>query len=232
MTETTRYAIYFAPPQDSPLWRFGSAVLGYDAATGEAVPHRPLAGVAADEWPALSAEPRVYGFHATLKAPFRLAAGMSAADLHEAVEDLSRRQHAVILDGLAVAVLGRFVALTPVGDVAALEALALRATSELDVLRAPLNEAEMQKRLKAPLTERQRASLERFGYPYVGEDFRFHMTLSGGLPAERVAPVADALRKAHAADVPPGRVAVDSLAVFEQAAPGANFRITGRFALR
>jgi putative phosphonate metabolism protein len=231
MTDIARYAIYFAPPPESPLWRFGSAVLGYDAASGEDAPHRALPGIAPAEWPALSAEPRVYGFHATLKAPFRLAAGMRREDLFEALQDLAPRQPPVILEGLAVTTIGSFVALTPIGETGEVDALALRVTSETDVVRAPLNEAELQKRLKAPLTERQRAQLERFGYPYVGEDFRFHMTLSGSLPAERVGPVAEALRAAYAQDVPPGPVAIDALAVFEQPEAGARFRITERFAL-
>jgi len=231
MTDIARYAIYFAPPAESPLWRFGSAVLGYDAATGEDVPHRALAGIDPAEWPALSAEPRVYGFHATLKAPFRLAAGMRRDDLFEALQDLAPRQPPVVLEGLAVTTIGSFVALTPIGAAGDVGALALRVTSEIDVVRAPLNEAELQKRLRAPLTERQRAQLERFGYPYVGEDFRFHMTLSGSLPAERVMPVADALRTAYREDVPVGPLDIDALAVFEQREPGTRFRITERFAL-
>ncbi len=35
MSQSERFAIYLAPPPDTPLWRFGSEVLGYDAATGE-----------------------------------------------------------------------------------------------------------------------------------------------------------------------------------------------------
>lgn len=231
MPDAARYAIYFAPPDQSALWRFGSAVLGYDAATGADVAHFPLPGIAAAEWPALSAEPRLYGFHATLKAPFRLAPGMSAADLLDAVEDMALRQPPVIIEGLAVTTIGSFVALTPIGDTQELNALALRATSELDVLRAPLTEAEMEKRLRPPLSERQRSHLERFGYPYVGDDFRFHMTLSGSLPADRVRPVADAIGAAYAEAVPTGPVDIDALTVFEQPEPGARFRITERIPL-
>lgn len=231
MPASSRYAIYFAPPDQSALWRFGSAVLGYDAAAGRDVPHLPLVGIPAAEWPALSAEPRTYGFHATLKAPFRLAPGMAIEDLYEALEDMAPRQTPVILEGLAVTRLGSFVALTPIGEVDELNGLAMRVTSELDVLRAPLSEEEMAKRLKAPLSERQRAQLDRFGYPYVGEDFRFHMTLSGSLPADRVGPVADALASAYAEAVPVGTVDVDALTVFEQPEPGARFRITERIPL-
>jgi putative phosphonate metabolism protein len=231
MPDAARYAIYFAPPDQSALWRFGSAVLGYDAATGTDVPHVPLQAIGAAEWPALCAEPRTYGFHATLKAPFRLAPGMSAADLLDAVEDMALRQPPVILEGLAVTTIGSFVALTPIGDVQELNALALRVTSELDVLRAPLTDAEMQKRLRTPLSERQRLHLDRFGYPYVDDDFRFHMTLSGSLPRERVGPVAAALRAAYAEAVPTEPVDIDALTVFEQPEPGARFRIAERIPL-
>ena len=231
MTDTRRYAIYFAPPESSPLWRFGSAVLGYDAASGADVPNLPLAGIDPAAWPSLSAEPRLYGFHATLKAPFRLADGMHREDLLEALEDLAPRQPPVILEGLAVTALGSFVALTPLGPVDELGALALRVTSELDVLRAPLTAAELEKRLKAPLTAPQRAHLERFGYPYVGDEFRFHMTLSGSLPEPLRAPVKAALDEAYAAAVPVAPVEIDALAVFEQPAPGERFRITERIPL-
>ena len=231
MPNTRRYAVYFAPPPADPLWRFGSAVLGYDAASGEQLEHPPLGGIAAADWPALTEEPRVYGFHATLKAPFRLAPGMVRADLIEALADLALRQPPVILEGLAVTALGSFVALTPIGAVDELGALALRVTSELDVVRAPLSEAELAKRLKTPLSERQRAQLERFGYPYVGEDFRFHMTLSGSLPEAARAPVKAAREEAYAQAVPVAPVDIDTLTLFEQSAPGERFRITERIPL-
>lgn len=231
MPDSTRYAIYFAPSEHSALWRFGSSVLGYDAASGEDTPFRPLAGIDMRGWPELSAEPRTYGFHATLKAPFRLAAGMTRDDLFEALEDMAPRQTSVVLERLQVTRIGPFVALTPVGDVAELTALAYRVTSEIDVVRAPLSEAELQKRLRSPLTERQRAHLDRFGYPYVGEDFKFHMTLSGSLPEPMRAPVAEALGAAFAEDVPVQTADIDALTVFEQPEPGARFRITERIPL-
>jgi putative phosphonate metabolism protein len=231
MADSTRYAIYFAPSENSPLWRFGSSILGYDAATGQDAPFRPLRGIALERWPELSAEPRLYGFHATLKAPFRLAPGMTRDDLFEALEDMAPRQTTVVLEGLQVTTLGPFLALTPIGDTSELNGLAYRVTSEIDVLRAPLNEAERQKRLKAPLTERQRAQLDRFGYPYVGDDFQFHMTLSGSLPEELRQPVHRALTEAFAEDIPVQTVDVDSLTVFEQRAPSDRFVITERIPL-
>ncbi len=231
MTDSSRYAIYFAPPENSPLWAFGSSVLGYDAANGERVPFRSLPGLDMERWPDFSAEPRVYGFHATLKAPFRLAPGMTRDDLFEAMEDMAPRQTTVVLDGLQVSTLGRFVALTPIGNTYELDGLAFRVTSELDVVRAPLSDAEREKRLRSPLTDRQRGHLERFGYPYVGDDFRFHMTVSGSLPPELVDTVHAALATAFAQDVPIGTVDVDALTVFEQKDAASPFVITERFPL-
>ncbi len=231
MPDSTRYAIYFAPSEHSGLWRFGSSVLGYDASSGLDLPFRHLVGVDMSRWPELSADARTYGFHATLKAPFRLSPGMTRDDLFEAIEDMAPRQTPVVLEGVQATLLGSFVALTPIGDTQEIDELAFRVTSELDVVRAPLSEAEMQKRLRHPLTERQQAHLQRFGYPYVGEDFRFHMTLSGSLPQNLVESVCAALQRAFAEDVPTQTVDIDALTVFEQSESGSRFRITERFPL-
>ena len=81
-----RYAIYYAPDPASALWLFGSSVLGYDARTGRNVPLLAPAGISLADWEMATTDPRRYGFHATLKAPFRLALGMSEAALLDAVE--------------------------------------------------------------------------------------------------------------------------------------------------
>src|SRR5215468_10868409 len=63
-----RYAIYFAPAPESSLWRFGSATIGYNAASGRDIPATPPVGYEHAVWDRLTEEPRRYGFHATLKA--------------------------------------------------------------------------------------------------------------------------------------------------------------------
>ena len=81
-----RYAVYYAPAADSALWRFGSATLGYDALTGEDLPFAVPPGCDLALWPAFTEEPRRYGFHATLKAPFELADGRFLDHLDELLE--------------------------------------------------------------------------------------------------------------------------------------------------
>ena len=68
-----RYAIYYAPSVDDPLWRFGSQCIGYDALTGADSEVPQTAAIPRQDWLAWTQEPRRYGFHGTLKAPFHLA---------------------------------------------------------------------------------------------------------------------------------------------------------------
>ncbi len=178
MSDYTRYAIYYLPPE-GPLQRFGAEWLGWDVGRGEAVPQPDVEGIAD-----VTATPRKYGFHGTLKPPFRLAHGCTPEGLHDAVTAMVADQPTVVLDALVPGALGHFLALKPAGDTAALATLAGRCVSELDGFRAPAPEAELERRRKAGLSARQEEMLLRWGYPYVFDEFRFHMTLSGRLPPD------------------------------------------------
>ena len=89
----------------------------------------------------------------------------------------------VALTGLRLARLGRFLALVPHGDTGPLATLVARAVQELDPFRAPATEDELVKRRAARLSPAQDALLVRWGYPYVLDEFRFHLTLTGRLEA-------------------------------------------------
>ena len=218
-----RYALYVAPAPDSPLWRFGSGLIGYDAAPGENLPFPE--GLPSD-WAALTEEPRRYGFHATLKAPFHLAEGRSEAELVEAAAALAAKQAGFDLPALTIALLGSFVALIPAAPSAALLDLAAACVRDLDPFRAPMSEADRARRLAAKLSERQAVHLERWGYPHVFEDFRFHMTLTGSLPEERREPIRATLAAAYARLAPGLRV--DAVSVFRQDDRAGRFRVLAR----
>jgi putative phosphonate metabolism protein len=185
MEEAPRFAVYFAPEADSPLWAFGSSVLGRDAARDCAVefPQTLLANF--PDWPLGVTPAALYGFHATLKAPFYLTAGADESRLAEALTALAASLEPVMIGSLKVQTMaGRFVALVPVDAPTSLVALAGRIVGELDPLRAPLAEEDRRRRKPESLTARQVALLDRWGYPYVFEEFRFHMTLSGPLDGD------------------------------------------------
>lgn len=217
-----RYALYYAPDPGSVLWRFGSSVLGYDAVTGTDLPAPDLPGFDAQSWHALTVEPRRYGFHATLKAPFRLAEGYGEADIIAAATVLARTAHPFALPELEVAMLGPFVTLVPAAPCPRLDDLAEAAVIALDPLRAPLTAVEIARRRPEQLSARQVAYLAAHGYPYVRKDFRFHMTLTGALPEDLCAPAFNALRDAYAALAHPPET-VDRLCLFVQR-PGEHFR--------
>jgi putative phosphonate metabolism protein len=220
-----RYAVYYAPAADSALWRFGSAVLGYDALTGEDATFAVPPGCAPATWPALTEEPRRYGFHATLKAPFELADGRSEEQLRAFARNYAAGLEGVTLAGLSVTALGSFVALTPSEPSDALQHFAFTLVQGFEPFRAPLAEADRARRLKSPLTPAQHAYLEAYGYPYVGDAFRFHMTLTGSLPSGQVEPVKQALEAASAAALPAGPVRLDRFALFKQAERAGRFRL-------
>jgi len=228
-----RYAIYFAPPPSSPLWMFGSGVIGYDAASGHDLPFPDFADRQRDQWAALTAEPRRYGFHATLKAPFELADGVDEQILLDEVEHRAAALASASLDGLTVTAIGRFIALVPAEPAAKLQALAADVVAQLDHLRHPLSEADRARRLKSPLSARQLAYLDQYGYPYVREEFRFHMTLTGPIAndEERLR-IQTQLVAAFDASVPRASpVTIDALSVFRQERRHGRFRIIGRYPL-
>ena len=207
-----RYALYYAPPAGA----FAEAAarwLGRDAVTGETFtqPHPDLFG--------LSVSARRYGFHATLKAPFRLAEGQSADNLIEAASVFAAGNSAFAIEGLEVAEMDGFLALRPMGDTTALDAFAAQVVARFERFRAPMTAEERARRRPELMTERQRALLDSYGYPYVLEEFRFHMTLSDRLSRAQM----DALRplaEAHFAPVLERPFAIGGLAVFGEDADG------------
>lgn len=224
MTQTApRYALYYAPTADSALWRFGSATLGYDAVTGADIDFTVPPGCEGYDWPELTAEPRRYGFHATLKAPFELANGRNEGALRAFARNYVAGRPPVALAGLSVNALGRFIALTPSEPSEELQRFAFDIVQAFEPFRAPLSEADLGRRLQSPLTPAHRAYLEAYGYPYVGDAFRFHMTLTGSLPDDGVAPVKAALTQAHGQAVPPGPVQIDRVAIFKQESRSSHF---------
>ncbi len=182
------------------------------------------------DWHDLTRAPRPYGFHATLKAPFALADPRGEAELRAACADFAARPRAVPVIEPVVSLVGGFVALVPADVPEALTRLAAECVETFDAFRAPLTASDRARRNPAALSARQVAHLDRWGYPYVFDEFRFHMTLTGRLPPDRQAPVLAMLRARFAA-LDCGRCAVDRLVLLRQEA-GASFRVVEAWTLR
>lgn len=174
----SRFAIYFVPPK-GPLADFGAAWLGWDITSGVEATQLDVKGLRD-----ITMTPKKYGFHGTLKPPFRLADGFSQDQLELAITALAGSLEPATCASLVPNTLGQFLALTPKGDVSGLSRIAEVCVCELDRFRAPAVPTELVRRRKAGLSAEQDILLTRWGYPYVLEEFRFHMTLSEYLPKQ------------------------------------------------
>jgi ribose 1,5-bisphosphokinase len=227
---TARYAIYYAPDPGSAWWRFGSHWLGRCAATERRLPQPTIGGVDPAVLKDLTAAPRRYGFHATVKPPFQLARGANLPELVQAVDRFCARQCALRLPRLVVAELDGFLALTLPAKDARIESLAAACMRGLDRFRAAPGTAELARRRQGALSAREDALLARWGYPYVLDRYRFHLSLTGTL-REATPPVVAALRAA-AADAAAALEAeplhLDGLCIFEEPSPGGDLRVVHR----
>lgn len=230
MTGFPRYAIYFAAGSDSALSRFGAELLGYDAYTGNELAFPADALRVAPDWRDVSTDPRKYGFHATLKAPMTLAPGWTEAEIAAACAAFAGKARQIPAIRPVVDSISGFIAVIPAEPVDALQQLAAECVREFDSFRAALTAEDRARRKPEKLSERQRDYLDRWGYPYVMEEFRFHMTLTGRLDTERRGPILEMLRTRFAS-LRLDTLTIDRLALFRQDDAKARFRIVGEWAL-
>lgn len=224
-----RYAIYWTPASDTALAEFGRNWLRRDVLSRETPSPLVLDSLRHVDVASITAAPRKYGFHATLKAPFRLDPAFNEDDLLKGVRTIAGAHRSFFLAGLSVRLIGSFIALVPTLPCDALNDLACACVMELDPFRSPMTDAERAKRNPDRLSPREREHLMRWGYPYVLDTFRFHMTLTDKLPPDLHAPVMAALSHAAAPFTAPQQIA--DIAVFIEPTPGAPFEVLARFPL-
>lgn len=223
-----RYAIYYAPPPGSSLELFGRSWLGRDHVSGERVARPAIPGIAPDELDAMTAFPRFYGFHATLKAPFELKPGCTVEDLQRAARTFAAARQPFACPKLRVSGLSAFIALTLAGPSPEMQTLADACVRDFERYRAPLPDAELERRRAGGLTARQDDYLVRFGYPYVFEAFHFHITLTGPLDEREHGRMLNLLT-GLAEPVTAEPFAVDAIAVYEQPDRETPFTLTARY---
>src|SRR6185369_9608397 len=216
MPELPRYAIYFVPSAETELFRIGSAILGYDCYTGSSVERPNVLGREAGFWERLTAEPRRYGFHATLKAPFKLSPSCREAQLVSALHSFAGLGHSIPALTPAVRMLSGFAAIVPAAVSPAIDELASKCTTIFDAFRAPMAAQERARRVASGLNQSQIANLDRWGYPYLFADFRFHMTLTGRVDTERRDDVLTTLQKTLGEACKNGPLAIERISLLRQ----------------
>lgn len=219
-----RVAVYYAPVPDDPLASRAAAWLGRDPVTNAPLPQPAIPDIAG-----LTAEPRLYGFHATLKPPMRLNSGWRS--FVSAVRDVASTIAPFPLPPLAVQDLHGFLALRETEPSAPLQALADAFVERLDHFRLPPTEEELVRRRRSGLSAEQDAMLVRWGYPYVFNTWFFHMTLTRRLTLEEKARIMPEAEDWFGPVLCQPRQ-VQDICLFTQAAPGAAFVLAERVRLR
>ena len=217
-----RYAIYYTPAERDPLTVLATSWLGRSAFTGESTPPRAIGRLPAAEVAYHTAAARRYGFHGTILAPFTLADGETEHGLRAALDAFCEAQDAFCVPRVVITRLDGFFALVPETPSQALNGLARDVVVAFDRFRAPLSEAERTRRSATHLSPSQLRNLMQWGYPYVFEDFRFHMTLTGRVDEAEAMRVHRAIEE-HFGPVLEEPLEVGSLALFLEPEPGAPF---------
>lgn len=225
-----RYAIYFAPPETSAWHDVWASWLGRSAATGALLEQPEISGIDRSRFAEMTAQPRRYGLHATLRAPVRLAPSASIDILVGAVSVYCQNQAPFALPPLIPGVVDDFVALVPAEPDRRIDAIAQSCVCMVDSIRAPLTRHDADRYRGAGLDDVEDQLLLRWGYPHVMQRFRFHLSLTGPLDEQHwhyIPPLLAAAetRLAELANTP---LMFDALAVFEEREPGLAFREVAR----
>jgi len=224
-----RFAIYFAPSATSDLWERASVWLGRDAADGDLF-DGPVAGIDRTRLLNLTQSANRYGFHATIKAPMALVEGATETDLRAALAEFVRQHQPIPLGRLQLASLHGFLALIPEGETERLQDFAAHVVEQFDLFRAPMSVKDRASRAGAGLSERQIELLDAYGYPYVFDEFRFHMTVTDRLEGADAAEIS-AAAATWFAPVLEEPLELDRLSLFHESETGKPFRRIGDFKL-
>jgi putative phosphonate metabolism protein len=222
-----RYAIYYAPPPGSDLGAFGRRWLGRDHVTGEPVEPLKLDDIDAAQHMEITRSARHYGFHATLKAPFELAVGKETEELYARARLFASAREKFETPPLEIAKISRWVAFVLSSSSEAMNELAADCVRDFEDFRAPLSDVDIDRRRRSGLSPRQDEQLLAFGYPYIFDDFQFHMTLAGPMESVQQEKVHHILQAVS----PPFEqhpFIVDAIAIYEQPSRDLPFIQTAR----
>ncbi|WP_027997320.1 DUF1045 domain-containing protein [Sinorhizobium arboris] len=219
-----RYAICFTPPMGDPLSAAAASWLGRSVYSGEAAELPSIAGLAVSEIAFHTAVPRRFGFHATVMAPFDLNPDLDEAQLLKAMMLFTSGETPFEIERLEVARIGQCWGLMPQIPSQPMHLLAARVVQAFDRFRAPLGEDEIERADPDRLTAPQFTNLHRWGDPFVMDEYRFHLALTGPVNADVSRRMEGPLREVFE-PLLTAPLAIRSLALFVEHEPGAPMRV-------
>ncbi len=225
VSQGSRYAVFFVPSANSDLYRFGSSVLGYDSYAGAAVDHPAEFKTNPQRWRKATEEPRRYGFHAMLKAPFHLSPSCTEVQLVSAIESFAGLGYVAPTIVPTVQIINGFAAVVPLKAEPSLAALATACSTIFDAYRAPISPQERARRIAVGLSESQIQSLAQWGDPFVQSNFQFHLKLTGKIRASQHQKTLTLLQKCFDRMCDDRPIPIDRIALAKQISAQASFRV-------
>jgi putative phosphonate metabolism protein len=229
MTPYNRVAIFYAPASKSPLAEFGSNWLGWDIEKAIEAKHPEIPKLPTPISDII-ATPQKYGFHGTLKAPFRLNTEKSLDELRNALRRFSEPISKFTIGQMKVARLGNFVAIIQETASGQLQNFASTIVEHFEEFRAPLSDDDITKRRKTNLSPRQDELMLKWGYPFIFDEFKFHLTLTGKLN-EHDAEITKNILAEYLSDILAEPLEVIDICLYGERGDG-RFEIIGRFPLQ
>lgn len=224
-----RYALYYTPSPSSLLWELGCHWLGYDALSGSRVRQVSCSDIQPERLNKITAVPRRYGLHATLKPPFRLAGDCDVDMLRSALRDFASCRHPFTLLPLTLRRINDFFCLGPERQTGTLDELASDCVRDFDRFRAPITTCELARRSINKLTHVEKRNLIAWGYPYVLDQFRFHITLTTQITDDAEKEVVHAVLSKIFSPVLGVEIVMDAICLFVEPDPGHPLLCVERF---
>jgi hypothetical protein len=224
-----RYAICFAPEQGSALEAVAHAWFGRDSSGTVIARQSAVAGVSRERIEQLTRMSASFGMHGTLKPPFELMPHATEKGLLTVAEVIAKSWAPFEIPPLELGEVGFIISLMPESSSTALENLATMCVRAFDGFRLPLSEAEEHAYKRRRLTVHQRQMLEHWGYPYVMEEFDFHLSMTDYVHDDTERAAIMKAVEAATAPVLHKPLIMRELTVFRQKAADAPMSIIARF---
>ena len=227
----TRYAIYYLPDPTSNLWEKASRWLGRDACLGSNVTFDLILPHGLVNHELLVKTPSLYGFHATLKPPMRLDSKKTKDQLYTEVGTFADKRKPIPIPALTVKKLGNFLALVPGQQSLEIKDFARSCVISFDKYRAEPSDLELERRRASGLSTRQNDLLTQWGYPYVMDEFKFHLSLTGKIDS-KCASVLQPFLSEYFKETEIANLRLDRIAILSQSDSKSPFILEEFFPLR
>lgn len=226
-----RFALYYTPAPSTLLWQLGCSWLGRDALVDRDIPQVGCPDLPPKIMERLTAQARRYGLHATLKPPFKLHRDAKLKDLQRALQDFVSVQSPFSIGRLRLSQIMGFLCLRPENPPKELGTLASTCVKHFDGYRAALSPTELAQRNLTALKHSEKTNLLRWGYPYVLDEFRFHLTLTDPISDTSTTELLQARLNQHFDAALKAPIRIDAITLCIEPSPGAPFLFLERYLL-